>query len=254
MSEGRVVVHWLTAFVDLPAESFDRAVEFWQEVTGTHLSPARGEHGEFATLLPADGDAFLRVQRVLEGPGGVHLDLHVDDVGVASYVAVGLGATLVENRGHRIMRSPAGLTFCLVRHEGESKRPRPHRIEGVGTSRADQVCLDVPAAALSAEAKFWSTFTGWPYHPASLPEFGVLERPLAMPLRVLLQRLGDDDTRTVASAHLDLAAGDDVDALAAHHVALGAELVQAHERWTTLRDPAGLAYCLTHRNPATGSL
>ena len=43
------------------------------------------------------------------------------------------------------------------------------------------------AAALSAEAKFWSTFTGWPYHPASLPEFGVLERPHALAGRLTFE-------------------------------------------------------------------
>ena len=51
---------------------------FWREVTGSELSPLRGAAGEFATLLPADGDAYLRVQRVADGPGGHHLDLHVD--------------------------------------------------------------------------------------------------------------------------------------------------------------------------------
>ena len=73
-----VPVRWLTVFLDFPAGSFGAGVAFWREVTGSGLSPLRGAAGEFATLLPADGDAYLRVQRVAGGSGGHHLDLHVD--------------------------------------------------------------------------------------------------------------------------------------------------------------------------------
>jgi len=30
---------------------------------------------------------------------------------------------------------------------------------------------------------------------------------------------------------------------------LGAEVVRVAEHWTTLRDPAGLLYCITDRDP-----
>jgi len=72
-----VAVRWLTVFLDFPATSFGAGVAFWREVTGSGLSPLRGAAGEFATLLPADGDAYLRVQRVAGGSGGHHLDLPV---------------------------------------------------------------------------------------------------------------------------------------------------------------------------------
>src|SRR5436305_12459468 len=68
---------WLTLFLDFPAGSFDAGVAFWREVTGSALSPFRGPAGEFATLLPPDGDAYLRVQRIADGSGGGHLDLHL---------------------------------------------------------------------------------------------------------------------------------------------------------------------------------
>jgi len=54
-------VRWLTVFLDFPADDFDAGVAFWREVTGCGLSPLRGAEGEFATLLPASGDAYLRV-------------------------------------------------------------------------------------------------------------------------------------------------------------------------------------------------
>ena len=63
---------------------------------------------------------------------------------------------------------------------------------------------------------------------------------------MLLQRLGDE--RPTVGAHLDLAA-DDRDAEVARQVAAGAEVVSRTDGWTVLRDPAGMAYCVTGRAP-----
>ncbi len=81
--------------------------------------------------------------------------------------------------------------------------------------------------------------------------YHVLARPEGMPLRLLLQRLGDE--RPGVSAHLDLAC-DDRDAEAARHLALGAEHVRRTDWWTTLRDPAGRDYCLTRRDLDAGTV
>jgi hypothetical protein len=240
-----VTVRWLTAFLDLPADRFVPAVDFWTAVTATTVSATRGERGEFATLVPADGDAYLRVQRVDDGPGGIHLDLHVDDVDATAGRAATLGATPI---GGVALTSPAGLRFCLVRHRGESVRP-----EG-GLGRVDQVCIDVPAARDDGERAFWAALTGWEHRAGALAEFTYLERPAAMPLRLLLQRLGPDDPGTAARAHLDLACGARIDETVAAHELLGASFVRRGARWTTMADPAGLPYCLTARDPVTGTL
>jgi hypothetical protein len=71
-----------------------------------------------------------------------------------------------------------------------------------------------------------------------------------MPLRLLLQRL--DDEQYTVTAHLDLAC-EDRDTEAARHLGLGARPVRRTEHWTTLRDPAGRGYCLTRRDVETGS-
>ena len=71
------------------------------------------------------------------------------------------------------------------------------------------------------------------------------------PLDVLLQRLDHEDGPT--SAHLDLGTTDR-DAETERHVALGASIVAEEEFWTVLADPAGLPYCITDRDPATGEL
>lgn len=62
-----------------------------------------------------------------------------------------------------------------------------------------------------------------------------------------MQHLGSGPARV----HLDLAT-DDRDAEVDRHQALGAEPVRRTQWWTTLVDPAGLAYCVTARDPETG--
>jgi hypothetical protein len=129
-------IRWLTIFLDLPAEGFAAGVRFWTALTGSGLSSCRGPEGEFATILPPAGDAYLRVQRVRDGGGGCHLDLHVDSPDESAAVAVGLGArTRVREKGLVVLDSPGGFTFCLVRWDGEGAVPGPFRLGGAWISR-----------------------------------------------------------------------------------------------------------------------
>ncbi|WP_307872673.1 VOC family protein [Paractinoplanes ovalisporus] len=108
-------VRWITGFLDSPSRV---AEGFWLAVTGTSLSPRRGD---FATLVPVSGDAYLRVQVLRSAPPRAHLDLHVDDVVAAVVEAVGLGASVVLDEGSLVvLRSPAGVVFCLVGWAGEA--------------------------------------------------------------------------------------------------------------------------------------
>jgi hypothetical protein len=79
-----------------------------------------------------------------------------------------------------------------------------------------------------------------------------LARPDGIPLRLLLQRL-DDAKVGQGRGHLDLACND-VPAERRRHLALGASLVRQTPNWTTLADPTGLEYCVTRRDPTTGTL
>ena len=124
-------IRWLTIFLDFPGGSSDAGVAFWREVTGTELSPSRGMAGEFATLLPPDGDSYLRVQRVGEGAGGCHLDVHADlregSLDDAAARATTLGARVLHrddiSSGSRLvqgfpgwlaMADPTGRPYCLT--------------------------------------------------------------------------------------------------------------------------------------------
>ncbi len=143
---------WVTAFVDLPGEHFDRACAFWQAVTGYAMSAPRGAGGEFVTLEADRADPFLRVQRAGVGTGGTHVDLHVDDIEAAVLRAVRLGASPAGVQGGpAVVRSPGGFSFCLVKHHGEKKRPPPSPWPG-GRSLVDQVSIDIPLDCFGTSA------------------------------------------------------------------------------------------------------
>jgi hypothetical protein len=249
------MIGWTTAFLDGPAGGWPATLRFWQAVTASTLSPFRGPDEQFVTLLPADGDAFLRAQRTGSGPAGVHLDLHVPDLRAAADAAVSLGAREIAASGHVVLASPGALPFCVVR-AGGGRRPAPTRAPDPGgtdrTTLLDQHTIDVPAAGWATERRFWAALTGWPPEASSDDAVLVpLHRPDGMPLRLMLQRL--DEPSGPVRAHLDLATTDRT-AEAARHVALGARVEAVRPRWTVLVDPAGRRYCLTDRDPATGRL
>ena len=249
-----VAIRWMTAFLDFPAATFEQGSAFWQAVTASAVSAPRGAQAEFATLLPAQGDAFLRVQRLQAGPAGCHLDLHSGDVPAAAAQAERLGAAVIgQHEGYVVLRSPGGLNFCVVGHDGEAERPPPAR-PGQYSSLVDQLSVDIPPEHYDRECAFWSRLTGWRQSSGSRPEFTFLGRADGMPLRLLLQRLDEPQAgHAGCTAHLDLAC-DDVPAERARHEALGARVVRFMPSWTTLQDPAGLSYCITRRNPATGKI
>ncbi|MCP3935997.1 MAG: hypothetical protein GY708_11575 [Actinomycetia bacterium] len=92
-------------------------------------STPRGDRQQFATLLPDEGDAYLRVQHTSEGPR-IHVDLHVDDIeATRTHLDVGcgphrdevvaahrqLGASPIERFEHwTVMSDPAAMTYCLA--------------------------------------------------------------------------------------------------------------------------------------------
>ena len=244
---------WMSAFLDLAPGTFDAGSTFWSLVTGYEVSPRRGQREEFATLVPAEGDDFLRVQELGSGESRIHLDLHVDapDREADRAVALGAHAQHRSEHGYVVLGSPGGLTFCFVGHRA-SRRPEPATWPGGHRSMVDQVCLDIPPSAYDAECAFWSNLTGQEPAPSRVARsFRSLVRPVEQPLRILLQRLDDEQPRV--TAHLDLSTTDR-DAEAGRHEGLGARVVARHEWWTVLTDPGGSAYCLTDRDPATGLL
>jgi hypothetical protein len=239
MSDGTPA--WIQVFLDTPSDAVDEAVAFWSAATGWRPSERRGEDGQFLTLLPAAGSAYVKVQGV-DGPPGLHLDLDSHDRPASVALARSLGATPAWTyHDVEVVRSPGGLTFCHTLVEGEPALDRD------GATVLDQVCLDVPARQWEAEVAFWSELTGRTPQVGTLPEFVRLVRDGQV--RLLLQRL--DEADGPVRAHPDLATADrpgDTD----RHLALGARLVARRDHWTVLTAPGGQVYCLTDRDPRTG--
>jgi hypothetical protein len=246
-------IRWLSVFLDLPAPDLDAAVRFWLQVTEGQLSARRGPDGEFATVLPPQADAYLRVQRVQAGPGGHHLDLHIDPAAESPAAVAARAVALGASRQHVeddliVLASPGGFGFCLVPWDGDSVVPGPAWPDPGGANRVDQLSLDIPPDRFDAELRFWRSLTGWDRRSASRPEFTFVEPPPGLPVRLLLQRRDQAGSQDRVTAHLDLACSD-IPALTERHVAAGARVLARFPQWTTLADPAGRPYCLTHRDP-----
>lgn len=245
------MIRWVYAFVDRPREQFDQAAAFWAAATGTSLSARRGPGGEFATFLPPGGsgsDACVKIQGVAGGPGGAHVDLAVEDVRALASRATDLGARVLLDEGDLVvLASPAGHHFCAVRWRGEARRPDV--FEG---TRLDQVCLDIAPDQFDAAITFWAQLTDWAVLTGRHAEFRAVKPPTpGLPVRILLQRL--DEPSDLSAAHLDFACTDPVAASRAHEK-LGASFVAQHPHWLVMRDPTGAPYCLTARDPGSGSL
>ncbi|NUV78225.1 hypothetical protein G6W56_29940 [Streptomyces fungicidicus] len=140
-----------------------------------------------------------------------------------------------------MLRSPAGLGFCVVPWAGE--RTPPPVVAG---ERRDQVCLDIGPAAHERELAFWAALTGWRPVLTGQPEFHRLRPPLGVPVRLLVQRLDDEQP---ARAHLDLAVLRHARPRRGPATRRSARFLAEGKGWIVMRDPAGSLYCLTDRHP-----
>lgn len=235
---------WYDLFLDVPRAGWQRSVEFWAAASGLTPSPARGEGGQFLTLLPDGGTSCVRMQAI-DGDPRVHLDVASHDRAGLLQRALDLGATQAwQYHDVPVLRSPGGLLLCLTLAE-----PEP-RLVRTGDAVLDQVCLDIPPRLWEAEVAFWQQLTARDITTGRSDQFARLVDPdPAGGLRFLLQRLAED--QPTVSAHADLAVTHRP-AEVARHCALGAEQVAEHQAWTIMRSPDGHIYCLTDRDPATG--
>ena len=244
-------IKWMHALIDLPAEVYEGAQRFWSAVSDTTLGPINPEHPEYRHLNPSTGDMVLEMQRINDGPPTAHLDLAVNDVPAGAQHAIESGASLVAEHpgGHVVLKTPGGVQFCVIPWNGQHQKApaidptRPHAI--------DQICLDVPHHRFDDDLTFWTTLTGWNINPPKHPEFRSLDQPSHLPLRILIQQLGADDTGG-PRAHLDISSGAFVEALAPDHQRAGANVVDRFHDWILLEAPGGLPYCLTSRQPDVG--
>lgn len=99
--------------------------------------------------------------------------------------------------------------------------------------------VDVPADQHGAAGSFWQQALGWPLGEPwyGHPELASFQPPDGTPY-VHLQRIDGP-----ARVHVDVET-DDRDAGTERAVALGAQFVAEHDRWTAFVSPGGLPFCL----------
>ncbi len=237
---GVAVPSWLTAFLDFPAAEFDAGVRFWAAGTGYSLSASRGEAGEFATLLPPTGDAFLKVQRLVDGPTRLHLDVHVTDPWASAAAAEAAGARLVEEspHGYLVLHSPGGFTFCLVKQPAHSV-PGPVTWPSGHRSRVSRFCLDVPRKHYAAEVAFFESLLGGSWRRVDDPETA-LRAAGSCPLDLRFQPAS---LATEVTAHLHVVT-DDLGAEVARLADLGARPRAVRPGKTIMEVPGGAVLCV----------
>ena len=114
--------------IDVPPADHDREVAFWSEAVGQPLK--QGEHfPEYHGAALHGRDFGLLIQRLGQGPGRVHLDIHTDDLAAEVARLEALGAEKVEFvHAWWILRDPAGLLFCVVPDpDGSLNEDNAHR-------------------------------------------------------------------------------------------------------------------------------
>jgi hypothetical protein len=243
-------MRWVYASIDTPAEHAQSVQRFWSAATGWSLGETWPRHPQFRGLEPVQGDTYINFQTIEEGPSAVHFDVASDQLTADLDRLADLGAEPVAAfRDWHVMRSPGGLEFCLVETSGNVVPPSTSWPDG-HRSRLVQLCIDSPPGVHDEEVAFWRTATCWRFERSHSPEFaGKLFPPQPAPIQFLLQRLGDDDSGSHTRVHIDLGAGDALEAEATRLEALGATRGEPGRGWIQMSDPSGMVFCVTANAP-----
>ena len=100
--------------IDVPSTEHDRELAFWSAAIGQPLGRF-DSHPEYHGAILHGQEIGLLIQRLGHGLGGVHLDIHTDDLAAEVARLEELGAERVRQvHGWWILRDPAGLPFCVI--------------------------------------------------------------------------------------------------------------------------------------------
>ncbi len=100
--------------IDVPPAEHDRELAFWSGAVGQELTQGH-RYPEYHGAALHGQEFGLLIQRLGDGPGRLHLDIHTDDLAAEVARLEALGAERVEKvHSWWILRDPAGLLFCVV--------------------------------------------------------------------------------------------------------------------------------------------
>lgn len=238
---------WLHAVIDTPADQHAGLADFWTGALGWQLGAPWPGHPELRSFEPPEGEAYVHLQEI-DGPPRVHLDLESDDPDATVDRARDMGAELIgEQDRWRALLSPGGLPFCVL-EASHLEPPAPITWPDGHRTRMVQVCIDSPMSAHDQEVAFWRALLRGRWVSSTAREFaGKWHDDAGSPLQLLFQRLEEPDG--TVRAHLDHGT-DDVSTEVRRLRGLGAEEIGPGRGWHALRDPAGLAFCVTGNSPS----
>ncbi len=114
-------------------------------------------------------------------------------------------------------------------------------------SRLCKIVIDVPAGEHDRELAFWQAATGQPLtRYDQFPEYHGGSLPGGQDVGLLIQRLGDGQSRVHVDIHTD-----DLDAEVTRLEKLGARRIGQAHSWWIMEDPAGLPFCVIPDEPGT---
>jgi Glyoxalase-like domain len=100
--------------IDVPPTEHDRELRFWSAATGQPLARF-DRHPEYHGAALHGPQFWLLVQRLDNGPGRMHVDIHTDDLDAEVARLEKLGAQRVQQvHSWWVLRDPAGLLFCVI--------------------------------------------------------------------------------------------------------------------------------------------
>jgi hypothetical protein len=100
--------------IDVPPAEHDRELAFWSAAAGQQLAQGH-RYPEYHGAIIHGQEFGLLVQRLGDGLGRVHLDIHTDDLAAEVARLEELGAERVQLvHSWWILRDPAGMLFCVV--------------------------------------------------------------------------------------------------------------------------------------------
>jgi glyoxalase superfamily protein len=100
--------------IDVPPAAHGRELAFWSAATGQPLVQF-DRHPEYHGATLHGPELGLLIQRLGDGPGKMHIDIHTDDPVAEIARLEKLGAELVQQvHSWWVMRDPAGLVFCVI--------------------------------------------------------------------------------------------------------------------------------------------
>jgi hypothetical protein len=101
--------------IDFDAESFDAGAAFWSAALGRERVARSERYESLRGRIGGEGGLYVGLQRGMDDPQKLHLDVETDDVEAEVSRLEGLGARVKARiRNHVVMRAPGGHTFCVV--------------------------------------------------------------------------------------------------------------------------------------------